>query len=87
MFSPIIFIYIFTKVFPLLGRVRQRSATLSLYRSGHTALSSSEVRLSVISKLNRHYFFACFRQAGKSTLGRDTRAPRSLRARLKHAKK
>lgn len=65
MFSPIVYIYIFTKVFLLLGRVRQRSATLSLYPSSHTAPSSSEVRLSVISKLNRRYFFARFRQARK----------------------
>lgn len=86
MFSPIIYIYIFTKVFLLLGRVRQRSATLSLYPSSHTAPSSSEVRPSVISKSNRRYFFACFRQARKVRQG-ETRAPRSLRARIKHTKK
>ena len=73
MFSPVIYIYIFTKVFPLLGRARQRSATLSLYPCSHTAPSSSEVRLSVMSKLNRRYFFACF-DKHESTLGRDARS-------------
>lgn len=74
MFSPVIYIDIFTKVFPMLGRVTQRSVTLSLHPSGHTAPSSSEVRLSVISNLKQALFFRVFPASTKSTLRRDTRA-------------
>lgn len=65
---------IFTKGFPLLGRARQRNATLSLRPSRRTAPSSSEVRLSVISKLKQALFFCVFQASTKSTLGRDARS-------------
>ena len=66
--------HIFTKGFPLLGRAGQRNATLSLHPSRRTAPSSSEVRLSVISKLKQALFFCVFQASTKSTLGRDARS-------------